>query len=103
MEQAVDAIEERDGYESGTVVSVGMQIEDISVGFGDVREGQLRVSGDHRRSELEEVLTLLGCDTVDVSPTLIHEVTLDEIQEGVNLVRDGQEYVGRVLVDTTKP
>ncbi|UPM44512.1 hypothetical protein [Halocatena salina] len=44
MEQAVDAINGANGYESGTV---GIQTEDISVEFDDVREGQLRVSGDH--------------------------------------------------------
>lgn len=101
MEQAVDAINGRNGYESGTVVSVGIQTEEISVGFGDVREGQLRVSGDHRRSELAAVLTLLGSGAVDVSPTLTHEVSLADVQDGVALLTDGEERVGRVVVDTT--
>ncbi|MFB6119738.1 MAG: zinc-binding dehydrogenase [Halobacteriaceae archaeon] len=101
MADAVDAVNGANSYESGTVVSVGIQTEDISVGFDDVREGQLRVSGDHRRSELQEVLTLLGRDTVDVSPTLTHEVSLDDVQDGVDLVRDSDERVGRVVVDTT--
>jgi len=101
MAQAVDAINGDNGYESGTVVSVGIQTEDISVGFGDVREGQLRVSGDHRRSELMEVLTLLETGSVDISPTLTHEVALENLQEGVDLVREGEETVGRVVVDTS--
>jgi len=101
MAQAVDAINGANGYESGTVVSVGIQTEDISVGFGDVREGQLRVSGDHRRSELMEVLTLLETGSVDISPTLTHEVTLENLQDGVDLVREGDETVGRVVVDTS--
>lgn len=101
MAQAVDAINGDNGYESGTVVSVGIQTEDISVGFGDVREGQLRVSGDHRRSELMEVLTLLETGSVDVSPTLTHEVALENLQDGVDLVREGDETVGRVVVDTS--
>lgn len=101
MAQAVNVINGANNYESGTVVSVGIQTEDISVGFGDVREGQLRVSGDHRRSELTEVLTLLETGSVDVSPTLTHEVTLENLQEGVDLVREDDERVGRVIVDTS--
>ncbi|WP_114578621.1 zinc-binding dehydrogenase [Saliphagus sp. LR7] len=101
MEQAVDAINGKNGYESGTVVSVGIQTEDISVEFGDVREGQLRVSGDHRRSELIEVLTTLATGTVDISPTLTHEVALENLQDGVDLVREGDEWIGRVVVNTT--
>lgn len=101
MEDAVEAIGGENGYESGTVVGVGIQTEEISVGFGDVREGQLRVAGDHRRSELDEILGLLAAGAVDVSPTLTHEVSLENVHDGLELVRDDEEFVGRVIVDTT--
>jgi threonine dehydrogenase-like Zn-dependent dehydrogenase len=100
MESAIEAINGQNGYESGTVVSVGIQTEDISVGFGDVREGQLRVVGDHRRSELDEILTLLDREAVDISPSITHEFGLADIQDGVDLMREGDERVGRIVVDT---
>ncbi|MFB6155207.1 MAG: zinc-binding dehydrogenase [Haloferacaceae archaeon] len=100
MEQAVAAVNGENGYESGTVVSVGIQTEDISVGFGDVREGALKVSGDHRRADLEEVLALLASGAVDLSPSVTHEVDLEDVQDGVDLMTAGEERVGRVLVNT---
>ncbi|MCU4742399.1 zinc-dependent alcohol dehydrogenase [Natronoglomus mannanivorans] len=101
MEGAIEAIDGQNGYESGTVVSVGIQTEDIAVGFGDVREGQLRVVGDHLRSELQDIVRLLETEAVDVSPSITHEITLEEIQDGVDLVLEGDERVGRVVIDTT--
>jgi len=100
MEQAVESINGRNGYESGTVVSVGIQTDPISVGFDDVREGALLVSGDHQRGDLEEVLRLLETGAVDIGPTVTHEVGLDEIQEGVDLMLERNERIGRVVVDT---
>jgi len=101
MEQAVDAVNGRNGYESGTVVSVGIQTEEICVGFDDVREGALLVSGDHRRGDLEEVLNLLETRAIDITPSVTHEVSLDEIHEGVDLMLARDERIGRVVVDTS--
>jgi propanol-preferring alcohol dehydrogenase len=100
MEQAIEAINGRNGYESGTVVSVGIQTEEISVGFGDVREGALLVSGDHQRGDLEEVLRLLETHVIDIGPSVTHEVDLENIHEGVDLMLDRNERIGRVVVDT---
>lgn len=101
MEQAVEAVNGRNGYESGTVVSVGIQTEDISVGFDDVREGALLVSGDHQRGDLEEVLSLLDTKAIDIAPTVTHEVDLENIHEGVDLMLERRERIGRVVVDTS--
>lgn len=101
MEQAVDAINGSNGYESGNVISVGIQAEEVSVGFGDVREGALKVSGDHTRSELAELLTLLGAGAVDLSPSITHEVSLADVPEGVETFRESGERIGRIVVDTS--
>lgn len=101
MDDAIEAINGQNGYESGTVVSVGIQTEEISLGFDDVREGQFRVVGDHRRSELEEILSLLATGTVDVTPSITHEIALETIQDGINLMRNRDECIGRIVIDTT--
>lgn len=100
-ENAVDAINGENGYESGTVVGVGIQTEEIELEFGDAREGQFRVVGDHTRSELAEVLSLLECGAVDVSPSITHDVNLEDIQDGVALMRESDEFIGRIAIDTT--
>ncbi|UPM44511.1 hypothetical protein [Halocatena salina] len=53
------------------------------------------------RSELTEALSLLATGSVDISPTLTHEVTLGDLQEGIDLIRQGDEQVGRVVVNTS--
>lgn len=101
MEQAIDAIGGRNGYESGSVVSVGIQTEDISVGFDDIREGQLRVSGDHTRAELDDITTLLDRGVVDLSPSITHRFPLDRIDDAVATMTDDSERVGRIVIDTS--
>jgi D-arabinose 1-dehydrogenase-like Zn-dependent alcohol dehydrogenase len=99
MEQAVDAVSMDNGYESGTAVSVGIQTESIEVGYDDVREGGLRVSGDHTRGELYEIRRLLAAEAVDLSPSVTHTVALADIHEGIDLFTDEDEPTGRVVVE----
>lgn len=99
MEQAVDAVSMDNGYESGTVVSVGIQTEPIEAGFDDVREGALKVSGDHTRGELHDILRLLEAGAVDLSPSITHTVALADIHEGIDLFVDEDEPTGRVVVE----
>jgi len=101
METAVDAVNGDNGYESGSVVSVGVQTEPVAVGFDDVREGQFRVSGDHTRAELTEIVRLLATGAVDIGDSITHRVALEEIHDGVALMDDPAERVGRIVVDTT--
>lgn len=101
MAQAIDVLTGQTHYESGTAVSVGIQTEPMSVEYTDIREGQLRVSGDHNRAELGEILRLLSRGAVDVSPTITHEVPLEDIHAGVETVMARDEQVGRVIVDLT--
>ena len=100
MDQAIEAINCDTKYESGTAVSVGIQTEPITLEYNDAREGAVRTSGDHTRGELEEILRLLEIGAVDVSPTITHEVDLEDIRQGVDLVDDRDERVGRVIVHT---
>ena len=101
MEDAIEAINGENGYESGTVVGVGIQTDAIELGFDDVREGQFRIVGDHTRSELEEILSMLETGAVDVSPSLTHEMHLEDIQDGVDLMHESEEFIGRIAIDTT--
>jgi len=101
MEQAIDAVGGKNGYESGSVVSVGIQTDPIEVGYGDIREGQLHVSGDHTRTELTEITRLLDAGAVDLSESITHRVALADINDGLDLMSDPEERVGRIVVDTT--
>lgn len=99
MEQAVDALSMDNGYESGTAVSVGIQTEPAEAGFDDIREGALKVSGDHTRGELGDIRRLLAAEAVDLSPSITHRVALEDIQEGIDLFTDENEPTGRIVVE----
>ncbi|WP_436927476.1 zinc-dependent alcohol dehydrogenase [Halosimplex amylolyticum] len=101
MEQAIDSVGAKHGYETGNVVSVGIQTEDIEVGFGDVREGMLCVSGDHTRSELGDVSDLLESGRVDLSTSITHTLQLENINDAIPLMTDSEERVGRIIIDTS--
>lgn len=101
MEQAVESVGAKHGYETGNVVSVGIQTEDIEVGFGDVREGSLSVSGDHTRSDLDEITDLLESDRVNLSTSITHSLALEDINDAIPLMTDSEERVGRIAIDTS--
>ena len=101
MRDAISLLTGRTHYESGTAVSVGIQTESMEVEYTDIREGQLRISGDHNRAELEEILRMIARGAVDVSPTITHRVSLSNIHEGIATVQARDERVGRVIVTTT--
>lgn len=86
-------------WKSGNVISVGLQTEPISADYWQLREGSLKVSGDHSKVELKRILKLLGNGKVDLSKSVTHEVSLDELEEGFEILKNVED-VGRVVVDT---
>lgn len=98
MAAAIEAVNGGNQFESGTAVSVGLQHEPLSATYWGLREGGLLVSGDHTRGELRTILDLLENGRVDLSESITHRVSLDEINEGIALL-DAAERVGRVIVE----
>jgi alcohol dehydrogenase len=101
MQQALEVVGAKHGYETGTVVSIGIQTDPIEVGYSDIREGSLSVSGDHTRSELADIFELLGSGRVDISPSITHRLPLTDINDAIPLMTDTDERVGRIVIDTT--
>jgi propanol-preferring alcohol dehydrogenase len=99
MKQAIDAIKGKNRYESGSVVSVGLQITPIQVEYWGLREGRLMVSGDHTRDDLARVIRLLETRKIKLDKSITHYIPLHAINEGVKLIEGGQEHVERVVVD----
>jgi 2-desacetyl-2-hydroxyethyl bacteriochlorophyllide A dehydrogenase len=100
MDQAIASLGTDHGYETGTAVSVGIQTENFDLGYGDIREGALRVSGDHTRAELNHVMSLMGSGEIDISDSITHEIALKEINSASSILSDNGQCVGRVAVDT---
>ncbi|MFB6138438.1 MAG: zinc-binding dehydrogenase [Halobacteriaceae archaeon] len=99
IQQALDAVNGENGYESGRVVSVGIQTEAFEVEFGDVREGKLTVSGDHTRADLEEILTVLSSGDVDLGPSITHRYALEDIEDAVAAFNDPDEQLIRAAIE----
>ncbi len=99
MKQAIDAIKGKNRYESGSVVSVGLQITPIQVDYWGLREGRLMVSGDHTRDDLARVIRLMETQKIKLEKSITHHIPLHAINEGVKLIESGQEHVERVVVD----
>ena len=108
MEQAIDAVDgDAKIAESGTVVAVGRQSEPFEATMEQLMEGQIRVSADHNRNELREILDLLETGRVDLSKSITHRVSLPEINDGLDLLARAHgggedaldERVGRIVVE----
>lgn len=101
MEQAVKAINGDNRFASGTTVSVGLQEEPLKANYWGLREGQLLVSGDHTRSELREVTSLLAAGEVDLDPSIATTVKLSDIDQGIQRAGEDDALTGRIIVDTS--
>ena len=99
MEQAIKAIKGKNRYESGTVVSVGLQTTPIQVEYWGLREGRLMVSGDHTRFDLLQIIKLMEARKINLEKSITHHISLQEINEGVELVESTAEHVERVVID----
>jgi propanol-preferring alcohol dehydrogenase len=99
MEQAIKAIKGKNLFESGTVVSVGLQTKPFQADFWGLREGRLTVSGDHTRNELRQIIRLIEAGRIDLSESITHRVPLEEVNRGVQLVKSRAEHVERVIID----
>jgi threonine dehydrogenase-like Zn-dependent dehydrogenase len=99
MKQAIDAIKGKNRYESGSVVSVGLQITPIQVEYWGLREGRLMVSGDHTRYDLQRIIKLMETKKIDLDKSITHHIPIHAVNDGIKLIENGQEHVERVVVD----
>lgn len=102
LEQAIKAVKGKNKFESGTVVSVGLQTKPFQAEYWGLREGCLTVSGDHTRQELYEIIRLMETKRIDLTRSITHHVTIQKINEGIDLVESREEHVQRVVVDISK-
>lgn len=99
IEQAIRSIKGRNLFESGTVICVGYQKESFQINYYDLREGCLRVSGDHTLKELQEIARLLECRRIELSKSISHRISLSEINDGIELLQRKDVYVERVVIN----
>lgn len=98
MKTAIDAVDGENRYESGTVVSVGLQETPLEATYWGLREGALLVSGDHTRGELRTITDLMAAGRIDLSNSVADRIGLDEIDAGLDRVAAG-EIVGRIVIE----
>lgn len=98
FEDAVAAVNGENRYASGSVVSVGLQEEPMSVDYWDLREGSLSVSGDHTREELHRILRLLRAGDIDLSNSVTHRFELEAVFEAVDRLESGGEPTCRIVL-----
>ena len=99
MEQAIKAAKGKNAYETGSIVSVGLQTKPFEANFMGLREGRLMVSGDHNREELVEILRLEETGRVNLSQSVTKHISLGQINDAVNLLATHQEGVERTVID----
>jgi len=98
LSRAVDAVDGRNRFESGTVVSVGLQETPLEATYWGLREGELLVSGDHTRAELRTIANLMAAGRIDLSGSVADRIDLSEIDAGLDRMAAG-ESVGRIVVE----
>jgi propanol-preferring alcohol dehydrogenase len=102
IKQAFRVIKGKNRFESGTVVSVGLQTEPFQVKYWNLREGWLSVSGDHTRHELYQIIKLMANKRINLSKSITHCIPLQDINKGVDQIENRKEHVIRVIVDMEK-
>ena len=50
------------------------------------KETQIRASADHSRNDLQEVIELVRCGTIDLADSITHRLSLDEANRGLEIV-----------------
>lgn len=99
MEQAIKAAKGKNAYETGSIVSVGLQLKPFEANFMGLREGRLMVSGDHNRKELAEILDLEASGRVELSQSVTKHISLGGINDAVNMLATHQPGVERTVID----
>jgi len=98
LEQAIGAVDGDNPHATGTVVSVGVQTKPFEADWQELREGGLLVAANHSRSELRNVLDIVAERDLDLSKSVTHTVSLQDIESGFDLMRDDEERTSRVVV-----
>lgn len=99
MNLALECVTGKSPFESGTIVAVGVQNESITIEQGAFKEGRFLVSNDHTRHDLLKILQILEKDNIDLSQSIFDTITLSDFTEGIQLVRNHENIVGRIVVD----
>jgi threonine dehydrogenase-like Zn-dependent dehydrogenase len=50
------------------------------------KETQIRASADHTRNDVQEVIELVRCGTIDLTDSITHRLSLDEANRGLEMV-----------------
>lgn len=98
MAAAVEAVDGRNRFESGTVVSVGIQETPMEATFWGLREGAVMVSGDHTRRELRTIADLMAAGRIDPSGMIADRIGLADVDAGLERIAAG-DVVGRLIVE----
>jgi propanol-preferring alcohol dehydrogenase len=98
MEQAIRAVKGLNQFETGTIVSVGLQTEPFKIEYWGLREGWITVSGDHTRAELTQIIKLVENGKIALYKSISHSINLKEVNEGIELIESGKEHVERVVI-----
>jgi propanol-preferring alcohol dehydrogenase len=99
MVQAIKAIKGSNLFESGTIISVGLQPKPFQIEYWGLREGWVTVSGDHTLSELHQIVKLVESGRINLSKSITHRIPLVEINEGIDLIEGSKEHVERVVIN----
>ncbi|MFQ6095457.1 MAG: zinc-binding dehydrogenase [Candidatus Bathyarchaeia archaeon] len=99
MEYAIQSAGGKSPYASGRVVSIAAQFQPISiVGMRTLREGALRKSGDHTRDDLRRVIDLVKAKRIDLSRSVTHRLSFDQLNRGLELLDERKEDVLRIVL-----
>jgi D-arabinose 1-dehydrogenase-like Zn-dependent alcohol dehydrogenase len=102
MEDAIKVIKGKNYFETGTVVSVGFQKEPFKASFLGLREGAIKVSGDHTLFELYQIIKLLERKRIDLSKSITHTIKLSEVNEAISLIEKRDKHVERIVINNFK-
>jgi 2-desacetyl-2-hydroxyethyl bacteriochlorophyllide A dehydrogenase len=86
----------------GRIVVVGISSEELQMSpYSTIigKEMELVGSNDHLKSELAELIQLVGSGRIDLSSSITHRVKLEEVNKGLQILEKGIGNPVRVVVE----
>jgi propanol-preferring alcohol dehydrogenase len=86
----------------GRIVVVGISSDELRISpYSTIigKEIELLGSNDHLKSELAELIQLVGSRRIDISSSITHRVKLEEVNKGIQILEKGIGDPVRVVVE----
>ncbi len=85
----------------GISLLAGLINEEVPINFIDIISGERRIYGveDHTHSDLKEVVELVYSNRLDLSKSITHRFSLEDVEEAIELLKKKNRRIYRIVLE----